>query len=455
VKILYATMQLGRGYGQGTERYLSILAAGMRRRGHETVCIAGDPERRGPELALGKVVEREPLVLAYPTRGWMSVMGTPPEELTAVLRGRRPDVVHLANPAHIGVGLICAARSLRIPVVVTIMDYWWLCPKHTLEHYQGRICDGRVAWRECVRCIAAGHSRGWLRSLAHMPILRAALLPPTLFLGAVMKGLPVREVRRWTHRQAILNDALNGADAVIFPSRTGRKLLEPRLAGPECHSIPYGLEQRWFDSERSQSARAGRRGGHQGRRDPARITVGYAGALAEHKGVHVFLEALAALEWNATRVRIAGGGPPKYVTYLKHLAAGLNVEFVGRLNREQMPAFLSELDLLVAPSLWPENLPIVVLEAQALGVPVLGSRVGGIAEMLSGLDHLFEPNSKDSLAERLAAWCSEAVPPATAKVSTADEMTARTLNVYERVVAGRDGSAQERRAPAVAPGLDA
>jgi len=448
-------MQLGRGYGQGTERYLSILTAGMRQRGHETVCIAGDPERRGPELALGEVMEREPLVLAYPTRGWMSVMGTPPEELTPLLHSQRPNVVHLANPAHIGVGLIGAAQSLRIPVVVTIMDYWWLCPKHTLEHYQGRICDGRVAWRECVRCVAAGHARGWPRLLARVPVLRAALLPPTLFLGALMKGLPVHEVRRWTHRQAILNDALSGADAVIFPSRTGRKLLEPRLGGPECHTIPYGLEQRWFEPGRAQSARAGQQGGDQGRRDPARITVGYAGALAEHKGVHLFLEALATLEWKATRVRIAGGGPPQYMAHLKHLATDLNVEFVGRLNREQMPAFLSELDVLVAPSLWPENLPIVVLEAQAFGVPVLGSRVGGIAEMLPGPDHLFEPNSKDSLAERLAAWCSGAIPPGTAQVSTADEMTAQTLNVYERVVARRHGSAQERRAAALTPGLDA
>ena len=270
-----------------------------------------------------------------------------------------------------------------------------------------------------------------------------------------MKGLPVSEVRRWTRRQAILTDALNAADAVIFPSRTGRELLDPHLQGPAGHSIPYGLEQRWFEAGRAQSAREGPQDGDRGRRDPADITVGYAGALAEHKGVHVFLEALMALGWKATRVRIAGGGPPQYVAHLKQLATGLNVEFAGRLNREQMPAFLSELDLLVAPSLWPENLPIVVLEAQALGVPVLGSRVGGIAEMLPGPDYLFEPNSKDSLAERLATWCSGAVPPATAKVSTADEMTARTLSVYERVVARRDGSAQERRAAALTPGLDA
>jgi glycosyltransferase involved in cell wall biosynthesis len=364
-------------------------------------------------------------------------------------------VVHSANPAHIGVGLIHAARSLRIPVVVTIMDYWWLCPKHTLEHYRGRICDGRVAWRECVRCIAAGHVRTWLRTLAHLPVLREVLLAPTLFLGATRQGLPVNEMRRWTRRQAILTDALNAADAVIFPSRTGRELLKPRLQAPAGHSIPYGLEQWWFETDRSQSARARPQDDHQEHRDPANITVGYAGALAEHKGVHVFLQALMALEWKATRVRIAGGGPPQYVAHLRELATGLNVEFVGRLSREQMPAFLSELDVLVAPSLWPENLPIVVLEAQALGVPVLGSRVGGIAEMLPGPDHLFEPNSKDSLAECLTAWRSGAIPPGTANVSTADEMTAQTLKVYEHVVASRDGPARERPAGGMAARLDA
>jgi glycosyltransferase involved in cell wall biosynthesis len=443
MKLLYATMQFGQGYGQGTERYLSVLGDGMRRRGHETHYLAGDPEQRGPKLALGEVVQREPLVRAYPAYGWMSVRGTSARALATLLNDEPPDLIHLANPAHIGVGLIAAARQMHIPIVVTVMDYWWLCPKHTLRHFEGKICNGQVPWWECVTCCAAEHPRGWMRGLARVPALRATLLPPTLLAGAVMGGLPVGEAWRWIRRQALLRDALNSVDAVIFPSQTGRELLQPHLRDPSCHSIPYGLEARWFAAGTSKGAREQPQADGQRRRDPTDVTIGYAGALAEHKGVHLLLGALTHLGWTRTHVRIAGEGSPRYLEQLRQLAAGLEVEFAGSLPSSEMPAFLSGLDLLIVPSLWPENLPIAVLEAQALGVPVLSSRVGGIAEMLPHPAHAFEPGSADSLAERLAAWCSGAVPSVTARVASADEMVGQTLDVYAQVTA--PGRAAEGR----------
>ena len=109
MKVLYATMQFGRGYGQGTERYVSILARGMRQRGHDAVVLAGDPEKRGPDLPLGAAVENETSVLHYPSCGWIAVEGLSPEALEPVLARERPDVVHVANPAHIGVGALSAA----------------------------------------------------------------------------------------------------------------------------------------------------------------------------------------------------------------------------------------------------------------------------------------------------------------------------------------------------------
>ena len=59
-----------------------------------------------------------------------------------------------------------------------------------------------------------------------------------------------------------------------------------------------------------------------------------------------------------------------YAERLKSASEGLNVEFVGRLDPEQMPAFLRGLDVLAITSVWPENCPYVVLETQAAGVAV-------------------------------------------------------------------------------------
>lgn len=432
MRILYATMQFGRGYGQGTERYVAMLAEGAGRRGHDAVVLAGDPERRGPVLAAGEGVETSPRTLYYPCRGWMSVVGLAPAELRPILDRERPDVVHVANPAHVGIGLMTAAREAGIPVVVTVMDFWWLCPKHTLLHHSRRICDANVPWRECIRCIAADDTRATVRAMATLPIVRSTVLPAAYFAKGLARGAAPGDLRRWMHRQAILLESLDRADAIIFPSHAARETLSPRLSHQRVHQIPYGLEPRWFEAARPRPP-------SDGPRDPAALTIGYAGALAGHKGPHLLLEAVRQLGWTRTRLRIAGGGAhASYADRLRELAAGSHVEFVGRVPSSEMPAFLASLDLLVMPSLWPENLPIVVLEALAVGTPVLASDVAGVREAVPETMR-FAPGSAEVLARKLSEWATDPqMSPATsAAVSTADEMVERTLQTYAQAQAVR------------------
>jgi glycosyltransferase involved in cell wall biosynthesis len=102
-----------------------------------------------------------------------------------------------------------------------------------------------------------------------------------------------------------------------------------------------------------------------------------------------------------------------------------------------MPDFLSRLDVLVVPSTWPENLPIIVLEAQALDVPVLGSRVDGIAESIADPMRLFDAGSADSLAKCLSRWAANPGSSEPPTVATAAEMVDRTLEVYLAALSAR------------------
>ncbi len=425
MKVLLATMQFGRGYGQGTERYVHMLAEGLQRRGHEVVVLAGDPEHRGPPLALGEEIEHSPRVLFYPTRGWTSIEGVPPARLSLLLDREQPDIVHMVNPGHIGVGLMSAARNAGVPVVVTVVDYWWLCPRHILLHDQRGICDADVPWLECVRCLGAADQRKWVRSLAATPVVRSTVLPILYLTRALSRGCTLGDCLNWTRRQSILLDALDASAGIIFLSDGARRRIAPRLNHRRVYSIIVGMEDRWFQA---------RRGGpwNGSPRDPASLTLGFVGALAEHKGTHLLLEAVARLGWTATRVRIAGGGTDAaYMARLHELAAGLNVEFLGRVPSDGIPALLAGLDLLIVPSTWPENLPQTVLEAQAVGTPVLASRVDGIAEVISDSTMLFDVCSAVNLAQCLSDWAkSPRNPPPAKPVTRADEMVASTLEVY-------------------------
>jgi glycosyltransferase involved in cell wall biosynthesis len=445
MRILFATMQFGRGYAQGTERYVAMLAGGVRTRGHEAFVVAGDPERRGPARQPGEVLDEDPLVLYAPTCGWMAVNGAPVADWRTLLERLRPDVVHIANPAHIGVNLALAARAAGIPVVVTIMDFWWLCPKHTLLR-DGQVCDARVTWRECLACIAADDRRGWVRSLGAVPVLRRGLLPLAYFGRAALRG-GAAEVPQWKRRQAALLGLLDTANAVIFPSAAAERIIGTRLTSPRCHRIPYGLESRWFAGRKDvgQVASVGDlpsatppAAAHP--RDPTRVMLGYAGALAPHKGPHLLLEALHRLGWTGTRVRIAGGGNDDcYIARLHELARGLKVEFAGRVATEAMPDFLRALDLLILPSIWPENLPIVMLEAHAVSTPVLASDIAGVAEAVPP-ELRFAPGSVESLMTCLAQWLERPGAAAPPRPLSVDEMVEQTLAVHARAALCTSGA---------------
>jgi glycosyltransferase involved in cell wall biosynthesis len=132
-----------------------------------------------------------------------------------------------------------------------------------------------------------------------------------------------------------------------------------------------------------------------------RIVVGTLGTVARHKGSDLFVEAARRLrDHEGIEFRIAGGanaGPERgWAEALLEQARGLGV-----VHRAWVDPYeeLAEWDVLVAPSRT-DAFPLTVLEAMAMGLPVVGARVGGIPEQLghdAGL--LFEPDDVNGLVD--------------------------------------------------------
>ena len=235
MRILFLTMQFGEGYFQGTERYLQSLAGGLQSRGHRVRILAGDPEGRRPEQVGFKRI---------PTEGWMAVKGTEashPRLIEQELTEFRPDLVHALNPAHIGVGGLTAAREQGIPTVITTMDFWWVCPTHTLLRHDERICAGTRHWRECARCIARRHQNRVVQAAASLPVLGTPASATALTVSAAIRGLPGDERRAWRHRSEHLGATLRHADAVIFPAEATHNIIDSAYPGLRGHRIPYGV----------------------------------------------------------------------------------------------------------------------------------------------------------------------------------------------------------------------
>jgi glycosyltransferase involved in cell wall biosynthesis len=151
--------------------------------------------------------------------------------------------------------------------------------------------------------------------------------------------------------------------------------------------------------------------GFPGMRMPARtapgprLRIGFVGTIVWHKGVHVLLDAVRELSPEQYEVHLHGAFEvaPDYVADLRRHAGGLPVVFHGGFDRARTADVYAGLDVLVVPSIWLENSPLVIHEAFQAGVPVIGSRIGGTADLIAdGFNgRLYDPASPAALASIL------------------------------------------------------
>jgi glycosyltransferase involved in cell wall biosynthesis len=171
------------------------------------------------------------------------------------------------------------------------------------------------------------------------------------------------------------------------------------------------------------------------RRDPprGRWTLGCVALIRPRKGIEVLLDAMALLRAQDLPVRLRVVGPfetPAYQRQLKDRAGRLGVagvvEWTGFVS--DVTAELRQLDLLVLPSLFGEGLPMVVLEAMACGVPVVGTRVEGVPEAIGdGQDGvLARPNDPPDLARAIARLVSGGL----SWVSLSEHARARQIEAF-------------------------
>lgn len=142
-------------------------------------------------------------------------------------------------------------------------------------------------------------------------------------------------------------------------------------------------------------------GGVGGGRSESTMKLLFIGQLTENKGVHVLIDALKHVDW-PVELSVVGEGPEKIDLEERSLETpdNVTVTFHGRVKHAQVFKFLRDADALVFPSIAIENCPGVILEANSVGTPVIGSDQGGVPELIDE-SGLFVPGSVESLVEAL------------------------------------------------------
>lgn len=147
--------------------------------------------------------------------------------------------------------------------------------------------------------------------------------------------------------------------------------------------------------------------------DPCDVSISllYVGRLTHDKGVHTCIQAMGILRNHmpdrSVNLIIVGSGDIEYETYLENLAISVQVRdrviFMGSLPKEELPEIYRKADIILFPSIWPEPFGRVLIEAMAAGVPVIGTAVGGAAEILYDEENalLFPPGDPAALASQI------------------------------------------------------
>lgn len=289
----------------------------------------------------------------------------------------KPEVVHAGSLAGLSTGLVHEARRRGAAAVLTLHDFWPVCPLGQLLNLRREVCPGPTPER-CLGCVGEQVATRWpvLRSLGRRLPLLASM---GRFAARASASAPEHIEARLSEMRALLA----GADRVLAPSR----FLRDRLATLGVEGIvhlPYGLP-------RSPAVPL--------RPDPrGRVRFGFLGAAIPSKGVHVLAAAFRGLGDSRAALRIHGGFPPYhgdrgYERRVRTILGSSAIEALcGPYAHADLTEVLAGVDVIVVPSLWEENAPLVVLEAFRARRPVLVSDHGGLAEMVrDGVDGLRVP----------------------------------------------------------------
>lgn len=273
----------------------------------------------------------------------------------------RPDVVHLNN-IHTQLSPVIAELAYRrgIKVVWTLHDYKLLCPRYDCLRNGKDICErcfgGNKTPCKMYKCMKGSTLASWVG---------------------------YKEAVTW-NRQRL--EAFT--DLFICPSQ----FMADKMAQGSFKKEKLKALCNFIDIEKCKKSSYTEKEDY----------YCFIGRLSHEKGVKTLVEAARQLPY---QLKIIGGGPLDEELKTENEKRNGNIEFVGFKQWDEIKELVGKARFSVIPSEWYENNPLSVIEAQCLGTPVLGARIGGIPELITeGVTGMcFESRNIQDLKDKIQA----------------------------------------------------
>jgi glycosyltransferase involved in cell wall biosynthesis len=321
----------------------------------------------------------------------------------------RPDVIHIHGLYHqLTASILQPARKRGIPTVFTLHDFKLVCPAYHLYNPRFGVCE---------KCQGGRQWNALINRCSGVSLAKDAVM--------ALDGL-VQWYTGATH---------NGVTGFVAPSRfLAAKMAEFGIDPAKLHYVPN-----FFETTDDRPV------------DPAFVKdlrqrhgrfVLFFGRLSREKGLDGLVRAVAG---QGVPLVLVGDGPQRAELAELARTLGANVTFTGHLKGATLWSYVSAAEIVALPSIWYENAPKSLLEAQARGRIVLANAIGGLPEMVTDgvTGFLAKPGDIDDLARKIAhilalppeeaAAIGEAGCRAAASTFTSDRYFAEMTALYERL----------------------
>lgn len=351
----------------------------------------------------------------------------------------RPDIVHFQHIVGIGAQTLDAVKEMGITTLYTLHDFWPMCPMGQRMCYTDNVICDPIDFGKCGRCVFGdgwpdleireaeglreargedaheiderpGYQSYYRRRYAETPgrfarrpraMLRAAqwALRDRLSGGARKANghIPFTE-NPFEHRFNVLRDKLSKVDLLITPSAFLRDefIKHFKLSDRQIIHSANGMDFGYVQSLPKTPS--------------DKIRIGFTGSIIPTKGVKVLVDGFIEAAQEHDNIALEVYGAPNrwtgdFLEALKKTAADSScadrITFHGRYDNKKVGEVLTNIDVLVLPSIWFENAPLTLNEAAMTRTPIIVSDRGGMLEFAKANDYgrTFELGNAHALAE--------------------------------------------------------
>lgn len=343
----------------GCENYMLYLAEHLKSLGHEIEFFGMQDEKNTVGNSAGLYTMNMDfhtgglIRFLYPFKILYSFEAK--KKILQVIDDFKPDIVHMNNiNFQLTPSVIYGIKKRGIPIVQTVHDYQMICPNHLLYNFEkNEICE---------KCLKGSYFHCAKNKCIHGSRVKS-------IIGAM-------EARLYA-----LLGTYKKVDLYITPSYflENKLLSAKKLYQGKTKTIHNFIDKKKFTREAKKCGEY----------------IAFAGRLAKEKGIELLAETAKLLP--EYTFLVAGEGPEKHL--LENIA---NIKLAGFLSGDRLVDFISQARVFVVPSIWYENCPLSILEAQCLGVPVVTMNNGGMAELVQdGVTGLLvrEPSPEEMAAK--------------------------------------------------------